>query len=144
MGKLVKKIGRDTSHERGDVRSPNEIQFSSKWITENADKDMIAFCEKSGRKMANGRLTNSKIRSIYGEIKRIQMGRYEDGKISFLLLKPKVAYALARDERNEGLKLFKKIFDDASYHVNDQKSFDNFCDFFEAILAYHKAFGGRE
>ena len=144
MGKIVKRSDRDSSQERGDVRSPNEIQFSSKWITENADKDMIAFCEKSGRKMANGRLTNSKIRSIYGEIKRIQMGRYEDGKISFLLLKPKVAYALARDERNEGLKLFKKIFDDASYHVNDQKSFDNFCDFFEAILAYHKAFGGRE
>ena len=72
------------------------------------------------------------------------MGSYEDGKVSFLLLRPKVAYALARDERNKGLQLFKKIFDDASYHVNDQKSFNNFCDFFEAILAYHKAFGGRE
>lgn len=144
MGKLVKKSVRDSSQERKDVRRPNEIEFSSKWITENADKDMIAFCELSGKQMANGRLTNSKIRSIYGEIKRIQMGSYEDGKVSFLLLKPKVAYALARDERNKGLQLFKKIFDDASYHVNDQKSFNNFCDFFEAILAYHKAFGGRE
>ena len=144
MARIIRKSERDSSHERGDGQRTKEIPFSSKWITENADKDMIAFCEESGKNMANGRLTNSKIRSIYGEIKRIQMGSYEDGKVSFLLLKPKVAYALARDERNEGLQLFKKIFDDASYHVNDQKSFNNFCDFFEAILAYHKAFGGRE
>lgn len=144
MGKLVKKIGRDTSHERTNAQSrQNDISFSSKWITESADKDMIKYCEVNGKLMKEGELTNTQIRNIYGEIKRIQMGRYEDGKVSFLLLKPKVAYALARNYNNKGLKLFKEIFDDASYHVNDQKSFDNFCDLFEAILAYHKAFGGN-
>ena len=137
MGKkvLIKHEQKNNSH-----KSPNEIEFSSKWITGSADKDMIKYCEVNGKLMKEGGLTNTQIRNIYGEIKRIQMGRYEDGKVSFLLLKPKVAYALARDERNEGLKLFKKIFDDASSHVNDQKSFDNFCDFFEAILAYYKVY----
>lgn len=145
MGKLIKKGEINSDHQRSyQSEKPSQIPFSSKWIIENADKDMITFCEQSGKQMANGKLTNSKIRSIYGEIKRIQMGSYEDAKVSFLLLKPKVAYALARDDKNEGLKLFKKIFDDASDYVNNQKSFNNFCDFFEAILAYHKAFGGRE
>ena len=61
--------------------------------------------------MADNNLTNSKIRSIYGEIKRIQMGEFEKEKTSFYLLKPKVAYALGRDDKNQGLKLFKLIFD---------------------------------
>ena len=94
--------------------------------------------------MASNGLTNSKIRSIYGEIKRIQMGEFEKEKSSFYLLKPKVAYALGRDDKNEGLKLFKKVFDIASDSVSDQKSYQNFCNFIEAILAYHKAFGGKD
>ncbi|HBK29668.1 MAG TPA: type III-A CRISPR-associated protein Csm2, partial [Parabacteroides sp.] len=87
---------------------------------------------------------NSKIRSIYGEIKRIQMGEFEKEKSSFFLLKPKVAYALGRDEKNQGLKLFKLIFDKCFGNVTNQKSYKNFCGFIEAILAYHKAYGGKD
>jgi CRISPR-associated protein Csm2 len=94
--------------------------------------------------MANNKLTNSKIRSIYGEIKRIQMGEFEKEKSSFYLLKPKVAYALGRDEHNDGLKLFKLIFDRSSTDVTDQQAYLNFCNLIEAILAYHKAYGGKD
>ena len=94
--------------------------------------------------MAKNGLTNSKIRSIYGEIKRIQMGSFEKERSSFYLLKPKVAYALGRDDKNEGLRMFKLVFDCSSKHVSDQKSYLNFCNFIEAILAYHKANGGKD
>jgi len=94
--------------------------------------------------MARRGFTNSKIRSIYGEIKRIQMSEFEKEKSAFILLKPKVAYALGRDANNEGLKLFKEIFDLSSADVTNQKSFQNFCNFIEAILAYHKAYGGKD
>ena len=94
--------------------------------------------------MANNGLTNSKIRSIYGEIKRIQMGDFGKEKVSFYLLKPKVAYALGRDPRNEGLILFKKIFDHCFSFVTDSKTFINFCNLLEAVLAYHKSYGGRD
>ena len=94
--------------------------------------------------MAENGLTNSKIRSIYGEIKRIQMGEFEKEKSSFFLLKPKVAYALGRDEKNEGLRLFKLVFDKASEYVNSQNTYQNFSNFIEAILAYHKAYGGKD
>lgn len=118
--------------------------FNSSWITNEADKAMPVFAEKMGEKMADGKLTNSKIRNIYGEIKRIQMGKYEKEKVSFFLLKPKVAYAMGRDPQNRGLILFKLVFDEASKYVTDEKSYRNFCNLIEAILAYHKAYGGKD
>lgn len=118
--------------------------FKSSWITSSADKELVKFAEQCGQFMATNKLTNSKIRSIYGEIKRIQMGDFEKEKSSFYLLKPKVAYAFGREKNNMGLELFKKVFDKASEFVTDQKSYINFCNLFEAILAYHKAFGGKD
>ncbi len=118
--------------------------YQSKWITEGADCDLVKFAEKVGKSMADGGLTNSKIRSIYGEIKRIQSGDFEKLKSSFYLLKPKVAYALGRDKNNVGLQLFKKIFDRCYTDVKDKRTYENFCNFIEAMLAYHKAFGGKD
>ena len=70
------------------------------------------------------------------------MGEFEKEKASFYLLKPKVAYALGRDNKNKGLQLFKFIFDRSAKDVSDQKTYHNFCNLLEAILAYHKANGG--
>ena len=113
--------------------------FDPKWVQEQADQAMVAFAEEAGKSMAENELTTSKIRSVYGEIKRIQMGTFNQGKSSFILLKPKMAYALGRDRNNQGLKLFKLIFDKCYDLVSDEKTFVNFCHFMEAILAYHKA-----
>ncbi len=122
----------------------DEHPFDASWITKEASPALVRYAEDMGKFMAENGLTNSKIRSIYGEIKRIQMGEFEREKSSFFLLKPKVAYALGRGDKNEGLKLFKLIFDKASESLNDQKSYQNFSNFIEAILAYHKAFGGKD
>lgn len=122
----------------------HELSYDSAWIKTGATPQMVTYAEEAGKFMGQNKLTNSKIRSIYGEIKRIQMGDFEREKSSFYLLKPKVAYALGRDEHNEGLKLFKLIFDKCSADVTDQKTYHNFCNFIEAILAYHKAYGGKD
>jgi CRISPR-associated protein Csm2 len=136
------------SHKPGfageEIPRPSKDDYKSQWITSSADSTLVDYAEKAGRFMAKKGLTNSKIRSIYGEIKRIQMSEFEKEKSAFILLKPKVAYALGRDANNEGLKLFKEIFDLSSTDVTDQKSYQNFCNFMEAILAYHKAFGGKD
>ncbi len=107
----------------------SRILFQKDWIEKETDSDMVKYTEEAGRFMANNGLTNSKIRSIYGEIKRIQMGKYNEEKAAFILLRPKVAYAHGRDNDNKGLTLFKRIFDNAANHVRDQKSFNNFCNF---------------
>lgn len=127
-----------------DVPAPKMELYRSSWIKNEADEKLIEFAEACGKYLAKNRLTNSKIRSIYGEIKRIQMGDFEKEKAAFYLLKPKVAYALGREPKNVGLQCFKTIFDKVAADVSDQKSYINFCNFFEAVLAYHKAYGGKD
>ncbi|MCL2650333.1 MAG: type III-A CRISPR-associated protein Csm2 [Candidatus Azobacteroides sp.] len=131
--------------ESAAERTFKELKYNPEWIKKEADEDLIQFAEKAGKFMVKNGLTNSKIRSIYGEIKRIQMSTFEKEKSAFILLKPKVAYAFGREEKNKngGLHLFKLIFDRCSQDVSDQKSYQNFCNFMEAILAYHKANGGN-
>lgn len=140
-----------SNERRGNNNQPEtpeavfqKANFQSKWITDQADKDLVIFAETMGKYMANNGLTNSKIRSIFGEIKRIQMGEFDKEKSSFYLLKPKVAYALGREKTNKGLQLFKLLFDKSSEYVNSQKCYLNFCNLVEAVLAYHKAYGGKD
>lgn len=121
----------------------DEWKFNAKWITDEADKELVNFAEKAGKYMADNKLTNSKIRNVYGEIKRIQMGTFEKERSSFYLLRPKVAYAFGRERTNKGLEMFKLVFDKAFDSVSDGKTYQNFCNLIEAILAYHKANGGN-
>lgn len=121
-----------------------EDEFRKTWIESGADEYLPDYAEKMGRKLADNKLTSSKIRSIYGEIKRIQMGEFEKEKTSFYLLKPKVAYAVGRDCGNSGLQLFKLIFDRASSYVKDSQTFNNFSNFMEAVLAYHRAYSKND
>lgn len=144
----------------GSVRDfYNSLNFNSDWIVKGADLEMVKFAEKAGVYMApcgkNKRerdkdkqcLSKSQIRNVYGEIKRIQFKDIQSDETitSFMLLKPKVAYAEGRN-RTMGLSLFKYIFDDAwavTGNKLNKKTYDNFCALLESILAYHKAKGGE-
>jgi CRISPR type III-A-associated protein Csm2 len=64
-----------------------------------------------------------------------------------LLLRPKIAYAEARvlsKTQNSRIQDFRKIMEKAHLAVSDEKHFQNFVDFLEATLAYHKFYGGVE
>jgi CRISPR-associated protein Csm2 len=138
---------KNSNYGRNDFETEdyfNKSGFNAEWIKSGATKETVEFASKVGKYMAKKHLSNSKIRSIYGEIKRIQMESFEKDKTSFYLLKPKVAYAYGRDNNNQGLYLFKLVFDNSYQVVTDQNTFDNFCNLFEAILAYHKANGGKD
>lgn len=126
------------------------VNFKETWIKSGADEELPTFADAIGKELADHKLTRSQFRNIYGEIKRIQMRGFEAEKASFYLLRPKVAYALGRiDEKRErdkyqGMLLFKRVFDKACEYVNNEQSYKNFCNLFEAILAYHRANGGKD
>lgn len=74
---------------------------------------------------------------------------YAQFKKDFLLLKPKIAYA-AKRSGSRGIEDFKVVMDKAHEAVDisgdketSWKHFQNFLDFFESVLAYHKAYGGN-
>ena len=72
----------------------------------------------------------------------IEKDGWDTVKPSFLILKPKVAYAAGRN-RNLGIISFKLIFDTLSDKVTSKNEYLNFCNIVEAILAYHKSYGGK-
>lgn len=143
-GNSSSKLSDKEEEVKKDFKKENTVQFQTSWITNEADSILPTYAEEAGSYMAKNKLANSKIRSIYSEIKRIQISGYDRQKASFFLLKPKVAYAVGRDINCKGLILFKIIFDQASQGVKDAKTYQNFCNLMEAILAYHKANGGKE
>jgi CRISPR-associated protein Csm2 len=132
-----KKHGRDS--ERPDWSS----KVKSAWVTNKIDNEAVSFSEDFGKYLAQNKLTTSQIRNIYGELKRIQMKGFDDEKTSFLLLLPKMAYAAKRNV-NHGLTAFKQVFDKLHKDVKTAEHYKNMMDIMEAILAYHKAFGGKE
>ena len=143
--------------------------FKSSWIRDEITPETVSFAKEFGRKLAsNGKrkemrfskkegrevefeveevkLTTSQLRKFFGEVKRQQTIGYKES--SFILLKPKLAYAVGRVK--DGRKYYKieDLYNVLSNAVdivvspettNKEKAFRNFIAFFEAIVAYHKS-----
>jgi len=105
-------------------------------------------------------LSTSQIRAIFGEVRQIQ-GQLRVSQVSndqtsgsekpwtrLRLLIPKMQYRKEK-ERGQGVKNLVKVLDPAVKLVVDGDStkraerFERFVNFFEAILAYHKSYGGN-
>lgn len=129
------------------IENTNSI---SSWIEIEIDNNAINFAEQFGDLLCKNGLSTNQIRNPFGEVRRIQMkGDVLASKTEILLLKPKLAYAKARGNTvsAEALhqvlsKAIDSIFKDNN-EAEIKKRFKNFADFFEAILAYHKAKGGK-
>lgn len=82
------------------------------------------------------KLTTSQLRKFFGEVKRQQMVGYRP--TDFILLKPKLAYAVGRAEKNSKIRDFYEVMAAAIDLVTNETEFQNFIKIFEAIVAYHK------
>lgn len=98
-------------------------------------------------------LTTSQIRGIFGQVRRLEMNwsPFSDAETTknayrdLLLLKPKIAYQAGREKEKKhfGVEELSKVLLPAIDLVQGNRDyFQRFVDFFEAILAYHKAAGG--
>jgi CRISPR-associated protein Csm2 len=114
---------------------------------------LVDTAQEFGKENAR-QLSTSQIRNIFGEVRRIEMNWQEDtGKEAeeafrqAVLLQPKLAYQ-ARRERGRGVQELEKILSPCLDEIRKapesmrRKYFLKFVDFFEAILAYHRAAGG--
>jgi CRISPR-associated protein Csm2 len=116
---------------------------------------LVKTADALGQDLQRQRLTTSQIRAIFGEVRQIQAEWTisEDSRRKALrkliLLKPKMAYR-ARRESGRAVEALKDVLEpavDLVIQEKDQKKqdghFQRFVEFFEAILAYHKAHGGN-
>lgn len=92
-------------------------------------------------------LTTTQLRRFFGEVKRQQMTDFNETE--FVMLKPKLAYAVGRAKQSgrkgthQKIEDFYNVLADAIDKVisspNKPLARKNFITVFEAIVAYHKA-----
>lgn len=132
-----------------------KIKFNPNWIKEEFNEQTIQFAMVKGKNFANNGkgLTTSQIRSFFGELRRIQLNGFEEEYSSFLLLEPKLAYAVKRRTNKQGKKELEEFYKDFkdfknAIELNEKtkrkKQFENLVKLIEAIIAYHKYFNGQD
>lgn len=132
-------MGNYSNRNRRDSRSQQSYTLPPDVIEEGGEALVIA-AENLGRKLARN-LKTSQIRKVYGAVKKIQMSdKFQRNDL--IMLKPKLAYAAARNDEVTDLKdALTQAIDKVG---DDPHRFKNFVDFFEATLAYHRAAGGKD
>lgn len=114
-------------------------------VREGDYETLVQYAEELGSTLADQRLTTSQIRTVFGEMRRLQT-QYRSDRLR--MLKPKLAYMAARS--GEGGRRLREVLDKGINEVfadssgQEHQRFRRLMDFFEAILAYHKAKGGRD
>lgn len=124
---------------------------------EKSAKLTVEWGDKLGAILVYRGLSTSQIRAIFGEVRQIEaklkisqlQNTASETKVwnKLRLLIPKMAYRAKKE--GEGVKNLASVFEPAITFVLDgeqqkrMERFEHFVNFFEAILAYHRAYGGK-
>lgn len=132
----------DTLYQNILSQFDNQIELKS---VEKIDEQSILFSEFLGRYLVFLDLSTSQIRNVYGEVIRLKMKGFNPTEL--VLLKPRLAYSTER-KGTDGSRKFREVIEKALDKViftqeKQDELFQNFANFFEAILAYHRSFGGK-
>ncbi len=116
---------------------------------------LVKAADDLGSELKGLGLTTSQIRALFGEVRQIEAEWGMKGEARqralrrLILLKPKMAYR-AKRERGRGVQELVSVLKPALEEVTGEKdstiqdgNFVRFVEFFEAILAYHKSYGGN-
>jgi len=142
---------RDRGHRGGQDQGPDYNKQDLTDILDGTDPQKLVriaediAVETLTSEKESERVTTSQIRNIFKTVKSLEAkGTVNTEVISKLvLLKPKLAYAAGR-HKVRGMKVLQTVLSDAIDLVFEKTDrFGMFCSFFEAILAYHKARGGK-
>lgn len=139
-----------------------EFKQKDKWIKEKVDKDTVDFAKRFATYLVESfkskdnnipgvfELKTNQLRKFFGAVKNFQLRAQlsdEFNESEFIMLKPKLAYAVGRvkqQHKNDEIRIkdfadvISKAIDFVIESNDKEKSFKNFVNFFEAIVAYHK------
>lgn len=112
--------------------------------------ELVTFAEQTAKTLVGNNLTRAQIRNIFTEVRKIEAlwnARPKDALWRLNMLKPKLDYQAVR---TKPVELLRDVLTNAINQVNEADSDDErnrrfrvLVDLFEAILAYHRAKGGR-
>jgi CRISPR-associated protein Csm2 len=110
-------------------------------------EQMVKFAEEKGKQLARS-LKRTQIRGIFTEARRIDAQWQTLGEEKAMrrlnMLKPKLFYQAKRNPDVEPLRavLVEAIDEVAGKPTDRRQRFERFMELFEAILAYHRFYGG--
>jgi len=117
---------------------------------DESGKEMVAFAEQTASGLVRDNLRSTQIRNIFTEVRQIEAVWNQNPARAMRrlqMLKPKMAYQAARQRQVEKLRdVLVEAIDEVEKQPAGEKrnqAFQRFTDLFEAILAYHKAQGGK-
>jgi CRISPR-associated protein Csm2 len=116
-------------------------------------RELVTDAEEIGRRLKDGKLETNQVRKFLDAINRIKAElldevdaedkddeRFKKIEVDIVLLKPKLAYAAARQA---AAKPLQEVLDVAIDRVGSMDDFKRLVQFVESIVAYHKAAGGK-
>jgi len=108
-------------------------------------RDLVKHAEELGPYLRQQRLETNQIRKFLDAINRLKADLAEKEDFSkveteVVLLKPKLAYAAARQK---AAKPLSKVMSAAIDKVHSREDFERLVQLIESIIAYHKAEGGK-
>lgn len=112
-------------------------------------RKLVEHAEQFGPHLKQKKLETNQIRKFLDAINRVKTKLAQDAdqnelfksiEPEIVLLKPKLAYAAARQP---AAKPLNEVISTAIDKVHDLKDFNYLVEFVEAIVAYHKAEGGK-
>ena len=154
--------------EKNQVKAKSYLEkypIKEDWITKEITDEAIRYAHDFAKHLAkehdeedeDGKvsvaLTTSQLRKFFGAVKSLQIAGVSQSKTDLVMLKPKLAYAKGRVKQNKpGVDSYRiSDFCDVMTEAIDyviksrdtemERSFKNFVNFFEAVVAYHKVYG---
>ncbi|MBI1240432.1 type III-A CRISPR-associated protein Csm2 [Umezakia ovalisporum] len=108
-------------------------------------RDLVNQSAAFGPYLKQQRLETNQVRKFLDAVNRLKADLTEKGEFSAIetevvLLKPKLAYAAARQR---AAKPLGDVISAAIDKVNTKEDFERLVQFIESIIAYHKAEGGK-
>jgi CRISPR-associated protein Csm2 len=106
---------------------------------------LVNHAEKFGPYLKQQRLETNQVRKFLDAINRLKSVLAQENEFSkieteVVLLKPKLAYAAAREK---AAKPLSQVMSKAIDKVESKEDFERLVQFIESIIAYHKAEGGK-
>ena len=105
---------------------------------------LVNHAEKFGKELRDQRLETNQIRKFLDAINRLKSklvgSQFSEIEADIVLLKPKLAYAAARQNV---VKPLNKVMSAAIDKVYSKADFERLVNLVESIIAYHKEAGGK-
>jgi CRISPR-associated protein Csm2 len=108
-------------------------------------RDLVKHAEQFGPYLKQQRLETNQVRKFLDAVNRLKADLAETGEFAkveteIVLLKPKLAYAAARQR---AAKPLGEVMSAAIDKVHSKEDFERLVQLLESIIAYHKAEGGK-